>query len=400
MILEEFGKGIIKLSFAVALLALIGGTAAFAPRPALASRKSPSMLSLGTPAARARLVRVGIAGAAVGGALLVARRLYVTRRRAAATATAEAISEAILPFDDRGMITLSHKVYGLRTASSTAADAILRLPVAPDGGRGVALVVSGFCIKKAMAAETDGPPGAVAVGEALSRLGFEVYYVTDEYSSVVMRATAALGSTAACPVIEFPVTPAAATVPYAKDDSARDFAARLLRERAPALLVAVERAGRGADGAYRNIRGEPFDQLNARADYLFDLKDSATLSVGVADGGNEIGCGRFLAEGALPVLRDGVVVTSTPAVTRTDHTIVASVSNWGAFGLCASLAVGARDSALLPTPSHGEALLAAGVAVGAVDGLRHKCEMYVDGRPGEEAPLETLGSIVTAALNA
>ena len=308
---------------------------------------------------------------------------------------AEAISAAILSFDDRGMVTLSRKVPSLRTASADAAAAIVRC------ARGTALVVSGFCIKKAMAAETDGPPGAVAVGEALARLGFAVAYVTDRFSSDVMRATAAGGATAACEVVEFPVSPGVADVPYADDAAARAFAARLLADKAPTLLVAVERAGRGRDGRYRNIRGEAFDELNARVDYLFDLKPAAALSVGVVDGGNEIGCGALAASGALPVVdAAGRTLTSTPAATRTDHVVAASVSNWGAYGLCAALAALARDPALLPTPERGEALLAAGVAAGAVDGLRHACEMYVDGRPGADAPLESLGRIVRASLPA
>ena len=114
---------------------------------------------------------LGGAGGA-GGDAAAAETARADARRAAARAAARAAElerasprrfAAILSFDDRGMVTLSRKVPSLRTANTT--------PRARPLARAARRSSSAACIKKAMAAETDGPPGAVAVGEALARLG-------------------------------------------------------------------------------------------------------------------------------------------------------------------------------------------------------------------------------------
>ena len=47
---------------------------------------------------------------------------------------------------------------------------------------GTALIVTGFYIMWADAPENDGPPGAVAMGNALRALGNDVAYVSDRHS--------------------------------------------------------------------------------------------------------------------------------------------------------------------------------------------------------------------------
>ena len=42
--------------------------------------------------------------------------------------------------------------------------------------------MTGFYILAAEAAETDGPPGAIVIGNALQSIGYEVVYVTDRYT--------------------------------------------------------------------------------------------------------------------------------------------------------------------------------------------------------------------------
>src|SRR5262249_9775920 len=58
-------------------------------------------------------------------------------------------------------------------------------------------------------------------------------------------------------------------------------------------------------------------------------------TIGIGDGGNEIGMGslpRDIVEHDIP---NGPLIAAT---TRTDHLIVAGVSNWGAYGLLAAIA--------------------------------------------------------------
>ena len=66
---------------------------------------------------------------------------------------------------------------------------------------GTVFIVTGFYILAAEATETDGPPGAVVIGEALSKLDYKVVYISDLYTSPLIRSV--VGNTAE--VIDFPI---------------------------------------------------------------------------------------------------------------------------------------------------------------------------------------------------
>ena len=68
------------------------------------------------------------------------------------------------------------------------------------GNPGTAMIVTGFYIVTAGETETDGPPGAVVMGNALRSIGYEVVYVTDRYASTVMNGISEEGDR----VVEFP----------------------------------------------------------------------------------------------------------------------------------------------------------------------------------------------------
>ena len=99
-------------------------------------------------------------------------------------------------------------------------------------------------------------------------------------------------------------------------------------------VVAIERCGRSADGRPRNMRGVDVSPWTLPLDTLFEGGDWTKLAVG--DGGNEIGMGK---------LPPGLIARHVPngaeiaCVTSCDHLVVAGVSNWGAYGLMAALAV-------------------------------------------------------------
>src|SRR5437016_1704613 len=95
---------------------------------------------------------------------------------------------------------------------------------------GTVLVTTGFYILKTGTPETDGPPGAVAIGRAMERLGWRVVYVTDRVCQRVMTDLAG-----AAPVECFPVADELASVRFAKE---------LLDRHRPSLLISIERCGR------------------------------------------------------------------------------------------------------------------------------------------------------------
>src|SRR5262249_32966914 len=108
------------------------------------------------------------------------------------------------------------------------------------------VIATGFTVAEDTP-ETDGPPGAAALGRALRALGAHVSYVTDPHNVPVLEA--------ALKTHEEPVEIAA----YPEGDGhAKTF---LARER-PTHLVAIERPGRTKDGVCCNLRGVPIDAWN------------------------------------------------------------------------------------------------------------------------------------------
>ena len=221
---------------------------------------------------------------------------------------------------------------------------------------GPVLITTGFYILKTGTPETDGPPGAVAIGRALERLGRRVLHVTDPVSVALMK-----GLTGPEQVLTFPVVDEAASRTHARE---------LLDRHRPALLISIERCGRTAAGRYLNMRGLDVSADTAQVDFLFD---GSIPSVGVGDGGNEIGMGNV----ADAVAASGTLV-SDPCVTRVDKLVIASVSNWGGYGLVAALSsIVGRD--LLPTVDEERRLVERTAALGAVDGTTGEADGKVDG---------------------
>ena len=225
-----------------------------------------------------------------------------------------------------------------------------------------ALIVTGFWVIYAGAPETDGPPGAVAIGNALARLGYDVVHVTDKWSKGMMEAVAPEGQ----PVIEFPVAGATESA---------DFARELLRQEDPSVLISIERCGLVGDGTFRNFRNMDISEFNAKVDHLFTQHP---FSVGIGDGGNEIGMGNF--KEVIPSMDK---LPNNPCVTETTKVIAASVSNWGGFGLVAALSL-IKGQNLLPSVEEATEWVRAIVRVGAVEGMTGEKKDWVDGRPPEE----------------
>lgn len=214
-----------------------------------------------------------------------------------------------------------------------AAEAILAWPW------GTVLLTTGFYV--AGRAETDGPPGTLFLALALRDLGFRPVVVTDGFCRDYFE-------------------PFQVEVCYV--DHHTDFAA-LLADFAPVGLMAVERCGKNVRGDYANMRGQSVAHCMAPVDRLFDLATCPT--VGVGDGGNEIGMGNLAAviQKELPLV---------PCCVKADHLVIATVSNWGALGLCAGL------GKLPDRQTHLRAYERA-LALGHVDGITQTVILSEDG---------------------
>jgi hypothetical protein len=137
----------------------------------------------------------------------------------------------------------------------------------------------------------------------------------------------------------------------------------------PGLIVSIERPGVAADGRYFNMHKKDITADTAKFD-LF-LLESKCPSICFGDGGNEIGMGNVLAAlSAMDII---------PSVTTCDELVIASVSNWGVYGVIACLgALLKRDLFELIDPeSIAEYLF----ANGCVDGVTQLRESGEDGFP-------------------
>ena len=263
------------------------------------------------------------------------------------------IEDIILDGDGRGISELRPHVP--EDFCHQAASLVLEHP-------GTAVIVTGFYILSAGATETDGPPGAVIIGRALQSIGFEVVYVTDRYTLSLMKAIADPGAR----VIEFPI---------ADDQASKSFAEKLMSQLNPSVVIAIERCGLTSEGLFRNMCGQDITRYNARTDYLFS---GHANTVGIGDGGNEIGMGNVAsAVTTVPTL------VKIPCITATARLIISSVSNWGGYGLVAAMSR-QRGKDLLPSVEEEEELIKRTVDSGAVDGKSAKPEYKVDGFTLEE----------------
>jgi len=148
------------------------------------------------------------------------------------------------------------------------------------------------------------------------------------------------------------------------------------------FTIAAKAAGQSVDMTgtglfdYRNARGASVRDWNAPLDALFLVPVRRMTTIGVGDGGNEIGMGNVRAR----VARTSPALRAIASVVKVDHLVVAGTSNWGAYGIVAELsALTGQD---LLHSAHEEArMVEACVQAGAVDGLTRRSEPTVDGLP-------------------
>jgi hypothetical protein len=245
-------------------------------------------------------------------------------------------------------------------------------------------LITGFFVPRGEVAapETDGPVGTALLAAALAACGVPARIAVDTPCAGAVRAAvgAAGGGVA---VDEVGV------------DESLDRLIGDWRSTGVSLAVAIERCGRSADGRPRNMRGVDVSPWTAPLDDLFLAGPWIRLAVG--DGGNEIGMGK---------LPPGLIARTVPngekiaCVTSCDRLVVAGVSNWGAYGLMAALAVARPDwAAKIATFLTAERDLAVTRATvdkaGAVDGVTAQREATVDGfGPEIHGPLiDELGRI-------
>lgn len=180
--------------------------------------------------------------------------------------------------------------------------------------------------------ETDGPIGAAHLAAAFHRVGIPCRLVTDRPSAGAITA-AARGAGLAT---DFPID--VASVDDAGDDRGTpvEEIEKIWKKLSPAVshVISIERIGISADGAPRNMRGVDISCYNAPLEKLFFGQPWTTIGIG--DGGNEIGMGSIYRTVRAANIPYG---DKSACIVPCDHLIVATISNWGAIGLIGAVAI-------------------------------------------------------------
>lgn len=225
------------------------------------------------------------------------------------------------------------------------------------------LIVSGFYIEKKQTGETDGPLGAVFLAQSLERLGIRVSLITSPFNANILR-EAVMELELSCEITE--VRPG---------DELQVFPP-LINDPDLTHMIAIEQMGSAIDGKYYNMSGHDLTAATARFDSLFFLgRQKGIVTIGVGDGGNEIGMGNLF-----PSIHQKDQFGWITCITPVDYLIVAGVSNWGAYGLMTAL-THMVEKPLLHEPEQEERLLEVILQAGAVDGRTGEATMSVDGLP-------------------
>lgn len=251
------------------------------------------------------------------------------------------IEDIILSYGSRGMD---------RLRGGLPADYCSRAARMIMENKGRVLIGTGFPVGGSF--ETDGPVGAIALYRILEKLGYEpIFGCAPPISKVLGDGFRTL---------EIPILTWQATVAVVD---------RALADLRPSLIVSIERPGVAKDGRYYNMRGQDISDALAKFDLFFNRCDCATMAVG--DGGNEIGMGNIYAEASKLEIK--------PSVTTCSELVIATVSNWGVYGVIAAMSCAVQqDLFRFFDPVEIVRYL---VDRGAVDGKTGYAECSEDGFP-------------------
>jgi hypothetical protein len=251
-------------------------------------------------------------------------------------------------------------------------------------------ICSGQLVYPVNLPENDGPMGAAVLARALV-LGLRAkpVIVADHAAVDVTRAACRGAGLNVVTVQTLKATERAASVvgfPVDEEEASEE-ADALFDDLHPTAIVAIEVRGRNDKGVYHALpKGRNMNAVAAKMAVLFDkAKETGALTIGIGDGGNEIGWG-IVAD----VIRHEIPDADRCAcgcgggiadTTLVDVLVAASVSNWGAYGVAACLSVLLGNPDVIHDERIERRLLRECIDAGAVDGFSYLLEPKVDGLP-------------------
>lgn len=256
--------------------------------------------------------------------------------------------------------------------------------------------------------ETDGPSGIAILARVFSALGVRTCVLSEERFLPGVAAAVQAGGAPLLPeqswlrrtngvlALPFP-TGAQAAGPFIED----------LLAKLPDVFAGffIEKPGPNISGVFHNSSGKPKDSdWVAHAHLLADaLRERGALTVGVGDGGNEIGFGRIREQlvDLHPFGRDCGCPCHAGLLdaTAVDLLLPASVSNWGGYAIACAIALACGRPSIVPDWTDVQRSIAAPIAHGAFDGYSGLAVDTVDGtsRIANASIYQLLGEVLRLA---
>lgn len=231
----------------------------------------------------------------------------------------------------------------------------------------IIMILTGFCVRKKLSGETDGPVGTISLAKGLELLGKKVIIVTDKYSEAIIKSCYSLLNVKAKLLI----------VP---DDNSENYCRQIIDKYKPDHVIAIERPGRSIDDKSHSMRGEDISDISPNTDNLITYaKQNKIKTSAIGDGGNEVGMGKISE-----YIKDNVYKgKQIYADVSTDNLLVAGISNWGAYAITAMLSI-MNNKMLMHDEKTEKLVLQTMVKAGAVDGCTAMRTFSVDGLSMEE----------------
>jgi len=248
-------------------------------------------------------------------------------------------------------------------------------------GKKTAVLTTGFPILPARYPETDGPLGTVFLASFLVRLGFRVIILVGEITYPVVKHL----------VDHFKIQVSHVEICPSSDDLCSELAKLLVREYSIVdLAVAIESPSPNRKQVYHNMHGKDISQSCAHFGVFYKTLmgiNPCGLTIGIGDGGNEIGMGLIESE-LKNVIKYGDVCQcpcrgGIISAVSTDYLIPAQTSNIGAYILTAvfNIALGINEPLDIV---FIESMLEESLSAGAFDAFSLKKIKSVDGIPFEK----------------
>jgi hypothetical protein len=217
-------------------------------------------------------------------------------------------------------------------------------------GARIALITGIYHPKHFPTGEIDGPTGAAVMARALELLGHRVDFLAEDqirrpFEGLKLRLRL-----------------------KAEFRSTSNLSADIVRAWAGDydMALTVEKLGRAKDGRRHSVQGtvmEPDGDFYID-DLVLAMNAQGKLTVGIGDGGNEIGCGKIYGTVVKLHPQGAQLATTTP----TRWCLPAAVSNFGAYALCGALALHTKRAELMIDGDMVRTLITTVNTLGELDG--------------------------------